>query len=110
MIELTIFGILSSVFAEVVTAINKKLSGTVLKGDAAFLIVLALSFVGAFIKMALAPGFMWISLTDYSTFGQTFGTIFAASQVYFYFIVQKLNLDVSSTPTLPAPATTTPTI
>lgn len=96
MITATIFGILASVFGEVITAINKKLSGTVVAGDASFLMVLAISFVGAVIKEIITPGFTWSMFTDWQSLGQTFGTIFAASQVYFYFVTQKLNLDVTA--------------
>lgn len=91
---LILLGIVSSVVAEIVTAINKKLSGTVLKGDAAFLLVFAISFVGAFVKEITMPGFTWAMLGDWQTLATTFGEIFTVSQVYFMFIMQKLNLDV----------------
>jgi hypothetical protein len=98
MITSTILGILSSTVAEIVTALNKKLNGTVLAGDAAFLIALFVSLVGAVAKTMIAPGFTWSMLTDWATIGTTFGGIFAVSQVYFVFIVKKLNLDVPATP------------
>lgn len=93
---ITLLGIVTSVFAEVVTALNKKLNGTVLQGDAAFLIVFLLSFLGAIVHEVIAPGFTLSALLDVNTLMSTFAEIFGVSQVYFYFVMQKLNLDVQA--------------
>lgn len=103
MVLTTLLGILSSVAAEVITALNKKLKGTVLEGDAAFLLVFGISFIGAAIKEVITPGFTWPKLLDLNALGSTFAEIFAVSQVYFMFVMKKLHLDVGS-PELPPPA------
>lgn len=89
-----LLGIISSTLAEVVTALNKKLQGTVLQGDAAFLIVFAISLVGAVAKEVFMPGFAWVDLRNVQQLTATFAEIFSTSQVYFIFVVQKLDLDV----------------
>ena len=97
-----LLGIISSTVAEIVTALNKKLSGTVLQGDAAFLIAFAVAIVGAVVKEVTAPGFTLPALTDWNTLTTDFAQIFSISQVYFIFVTKKLNLDVSGANTLPA--------
>ena len=93
-----LLGIISSTLAEVVTAINKRLQGTVLQGDAAFLIAFGMAMVGAIAKEVMAPGFTIGDLTNWQSLVQTFGEVFAVSQVYFIFVVEKLHLDVQSAP------------
>ena len=107
-----LLGILSSVAAEVVTALNKKLQGTVLSGDAAFIIVFGISIVGAVIKEIVTPGFTWPALTDYATLTSDFAQVFAVSQLYFIFVMKKLSLDipVTQTNTIVAPASTSTSI
>lgn len=96
MLTTIILGILSSSIAEIVTALNKKLDGTVLKGDAAFLVALAMALPVALLKEILMPHFTFADLTNYTKLVADFSEVFAISQVYFMFVVQKLNLDVSS--------------
>lgn len=95
-----LFGIISSIAAEIVTALNKKLQGTVLQGDAAFLIAFGMALPAAVLKEILAPGFVWSDLTNYAKLMTDFSEVFTVSQVYFLFIVQKLNLDVKPTPVI----------
>jgi hypothetical protein len=105
-----LLGILSSTFAEVITAINKRLQGTLLQGDGAFLVAFGLALPAAALKEVLMPGFEWQTLLSWPTLVSNFTEIFAVSQVYFLFVAQKLNLDVgvaSPNPTVgPAPAST----
>lgn len=111
-LELTILlGILSSVAAEIVTAINKKLTGTVLEGDGAFLLAFGLSIVGAGIAEVMTPGFTLASLLDWPTLVARFSEAFAISQLFFVFITKKLNLDVTHSSAIgpAAPATTATT-
>jgi len=89
-----LIGILSSTAAEFVTALNKKLQGTLLQGDAAFLIAFGMALPAAAIKEVLTPGFAWSDLTNLATMAKDFGEVFAVSQVYFVIVVKKLNLDV----------------
>lgn len=95
-----LFGIISSIAAEIVTALNKKLQGTVLQGDAAFLIAFGMALPAAVLKEILAPGFVWSDLMNYAKLMTDFSEVFTVSQVYFLLIVQKLNLDVKPTPVI----------
>lgn len=96
MIISLLLGILSSVVAEVVTWVNKKLANTTLKGDGAFLLALVVSFIIALVKQIALHGLVSIDINHLSALGATFSEVFAASQVWFYWIVQKFNLDVPS--------------
>lgn len=89
-----LLGIATSMIAEVVAAINKKLSNTPLKGDGAFLVAFALALIGSVAKEVAMPGFTWSALTDWGNMSATFSEVFAVSQVYFLFVVKKLNLDI----------------
>lgn len=110
-----LLGILSSTAAEVVTALNKKLQGTLLQGDAAFLIAFGMALPAAFLKEVLTPGFAWSDFFNLAKVGTDFAEIFAISQVYFLFVVQKLNLDIGpsnavvTTTTTVAPTAPSPT-
>lgn len=90
MLTTMITGVLASVAAEVVTWLNKKLSNTVLKGKAAFLLALAVAFVAAFIKVSMAPGFVF----SWTALGAEFSEVWAVSQIFFTFVVEYLGLDV----------------
>lgn len=94
MVTIILLGILTSVISEAVTALNKKLQGTVLQGNAAFLITFVIAFLGAFIKEVTAPGFTWSQFGDYNAIATTLGEVFTISQLYFVLIVKKLGLDV----------------
>ena len=95
-----LLGILSSTAAEIVTALNKKLQGTLLQGDAAFLIAFGMALPAAAVKEVLTPGFSWSDLTNLTMMARDFGEVFTVSQVYFLIVVQKLGLDVQgATPT-----------
>lgn len=94
-----LLGIISSTVAEIVTALNKKLAGTLLKGDGAFIVAFALALIAAVVKEITAPGFQFSQLGNWQQLSATFGEVFTVSQLYFLFVVKKLNLDVGSTPT-----------
>lgn len=85
-----LLGIVSSVVAEFITFVNKKLSGTVLKGNGAFLVIFAIALIGAAIKQATSG----IQIANLNDFIYQFGIIFSASQVYFTLIATKLGLVV----------------
>lgn len=91
-----LLGILSSVFTEVITALNHKLQNTVLKGKAAFLLSFTVAMVLALIKTFTAPDFSWSILHNWTQLVATFTSIFGISQVYFLLVVKNLNLDVSA--------------
>lgn len=104
MITTIIIGILSSSAAELVTALNKRLQGTVLQGEAAFLIALGTALVGGAIKVFYVDGTPLPSITDWSSWQAlypAFTEVWTVSQIYFLYVTQKLNLDVSSVPTPP---------
>lgn len=96
MLVTILIGIISSTAAEVATAINKKLQGTVLKGNGAFLVAFAAAIVGALFVTITKPGFQFGDLTNWQNLIATFSQVFTVSQVYFLLIAQRLGLDLSS--------------
>ncbi len=89
-----LLGILSSVFAEIVVSLNKKLKGTVLQGDAAFLLAFGMAIVASVFTQATTNGISVSTFTNTSALIQTFTSIFTISQLYFLFIVRKLRVSV----------------
>lgn len=89
-----LLGILSSVATDVVAALNLKLKGTVLEGDAAFLVAFGIAFPLALVKEMLAPAFHFADLTNLTILAQNFSEVFAVSQAYFYLIAKQLNLRI----------------
>lgn len=87
--ETIALGIGSSIAAEIVFWLNKKLSGTVLKGTGAFLFATAVAFVVALVKV----GFSGVNFS-WSELGAFFSQVFTVSQVWFYLITSKLGLVV----------------
>lgn len=83
-----ILGIATSIAAELVTWLNKKLDGTVLKGDAAFFIAAVVAFIAAAVKLFLVPN---VSFQDFLT---GFAQIWAVSQGFFLIVIQLFGLDV----------------
>lgn len=96
-IILTILGVLSSVAAEIVTALNKKLTGTVLQGDGAFIVAFSLAVLAAVGKVAILPLIPQHIVTDLLG---TAAAIFSVSQIYFKLIVSKLGLDIQTDTTV----------
>lgn len=94
MLTTILLGIGSSIASEIVTWLNKKLQGTVLKGDGAFILTFAIALAGALIKQMTTPGFELSDIKDYAALSQTFGEIFTVSQVYFVFVAKKLGIEV----------------
>jgi hypothetical protein len=86
-------GVLSSLVAEVITWINKKLSGTVLKGDGAFLLAAFVALIGGAFQVWHAG----IPLTNLDALWVSFVQIWAVSQVFFLGVVQMFGLDVQPT-------------
>ena len=93
----TLLGIGVSLFSELVTWLNKKLTGTVIQGDAAFIIVLVLSIVVAVVKtvvLPLLPSSYMVSM------GLLFAEVFASSQIFFKLFSSKVGLVVSDPTTV----------
>lgn len=88
---ITLVAIGSSVLTELITWINKKLDGTPLKGNGAFLVVFFLSIFGAAIKMFYFDHVAF----SLSTLVAQAGEIFSVSQLYFTFIASKFGLTVA---------------
>ena len=86
-------GVLSSVIAEVITWLNSKLSGTVLKGDGAFLLATVVAIICGFVKV----WYSGVPFTNVTNLWVTFAQVWTASQAFFVIIVQTFNLDVKST-------------
>lgn len=90
----TVFlGLVSTIATEVLTWVNKKLSGTVLVGKGAWLLSAIIAILIASVKV-LHSGLP----TNWQVFSTECATIWALSQIYFTFVIQYLNLDVPSTP------------
>lgn len=106
---------LTSHLTEVVVAINKKLQGTLLQGNAAFLLALGTAFVASLVKVFYFDGTPLPALADLETWraiAPQFAMIWTVMQVYFLYIMQDLGLDVGGsntnvTTTTIAPADTT---
>lgn len=88
-------GILSSIATEIITWLNKSLSGTVLQGDGAFIVATIVSFAIATITVVSVPGFHlstnWQGLVGF------FSVVFTSAQIWFVLVAKKLGLDVSHT-------------
>lgn len=83
-------GVLSSLVAEFVSWLNKKLSGTPLHGDGAFLFA-------AFTALVISSVQVWhsgIPLTDLTAVWVYFTQVWAVSQVVFLGVIQLFKLDV----------------
>jgi len=90
-------GVLSSTLAEGVTALNKRLQGTVLAGDAAFLIATGIAFLGGIAKVFWHDGNPLPAVTDFKSWqllAPAFTEIWTISQMYFMLVTSKLNLSV----------------
>lgn len=83
-------GVLASVAAEIITWINKKLTGTLLQGDGAFLLAAGVALIGGAIKV-YSTG---VPLTDLGALWASFTQVWAVSTVFFLGVVQVLGLDV----------------
>ena len=90
-VTIGLLGIASSIVAELITYVNKKLTGTLLQGNGAFLVILAIALIGAFVKIAFTQGITVLSIQDVA---QQFAYIFTVSQAYFVLIATKLGITV----------------
>jgi len=88
----SLLGIGSSVAAELVTFLNKKLTGTVLQGNGAFVVAFLAAVLGAGVKVAYNGGY---SLSGVAGLSNAFAQVFAVSQIYFYLVAKTFNLKVS---------------
>lgn len=82
-------GVLSSIVAELITWINKKLSGTVLNGKGAFILAFIVAVVGAIVKI-----FFIDHAASWSNFWEEVPKIWTIAQLFFVAIVEGLKLDV----------------
>lgn len=104
MITTILFGILTSTLSEIITAFNKKLSGTVLKGDGAFIIALVIALVGGSVKVFYVDGTPLptsLSYVSLKALWPAFAQVWTVSQIYFLYVTQKLNMDVPTPPSAP---------
>ncbi len=76
---------------EIITWLNLKLQGTVLRGDAAFLLAFFVSIAAAFVKLYLLP------TETFQVFLSNAALIWAASQIFFICFIQLFKLDVNYT-------------
>lgn len=109
MITTILLGIVSSTVAEIVTAINKKLQGTVLQGTAAFLLALLFALIGGAIKVFYIDAVPFPTLGDFTAWKSlypAFAEVWTISQIYFLIVTKNLNLDVQA-PKVLTPSTMT---
>jgi hypothetical protein len=90
-----LLGVAASIATEVVTWLNARLNGTVLKGDGAFILAAIVALVASVGKLVLSGG----NLSDLPT---DFATVWATSQVFFMVVMQALNLDIPSSTKTPS--------
>lgn len=89
MITAGLIGIGAALITEAIAWVNKKLNNTPIQGQGAFLVVLGVSFVGALlVAFFQQAGISWTIL------GVNFATVFATSQVFFYWIMKTTGLTV----------------
>lgn len=90
-LSILVFGLASSIVSEVIVWLNKKFSGTVLTGDASWLLAAVVAIIAATVQV------LWSGLpTNWVQFTTECATIWTVSQVFFVWIVQQFNLDVQS--------------
>lgn len=93
MLTTLVLGLATTLIAELITWLNKELSNTVLKGDAAWLLAAIVAVLAACIKVFWFGGGV---PADWPTFLADLATIWSISQVFFLWVVQRFNIDVSS--------------
>jgi branched-subunit amino acid transport protein len=93
MLTTILLGIVASLVAEFVTWLNKKLSGTVIQGQGAFLFSLVIAFAIAVIEVLIRHFNI-----DVSGFLALATSIFGVAQVWFYLIAKNLGLTVQASP------------
>ncbi len=91
-----LIGIASSIAAEIITWINSKLSGTVLKGDGALVFAVVIAFIGAVVKIYLVPNSSFHEVLTSAS------EIWAVSQIFFFGVIRLLGLDIKDTSVTPA--------
>lgn len=89
-LTLLFVGIAASLFTEVATWLNLKLSATVLKGDGAFLLAAIVALAFAIVQFFATGG------GTLSTFVSHFTEIWASSTAFFLVILQTCGIDVSA--------------
>lgn len=103
-------GILTSHLTEVVVALNKRLQGTLLQGDGAFLLAGGMALIASLVKVFYIDGTPLPAFADYATWkaiAPTFAEVWTVMQVYFLYVVQNLGLSVKQSTVVNAPATGT---
>lgn len=88
--EIAILGILSSIATELITLLNKKLTGTVFQGNAALLLSIVFAFLAGLYRV-MTSGMVMVNFGDIiAVFVQAFGY----SQLYFQTIATWFGLQV----------------
>lgn len=97
MITTILLGIVTSLAADLVSWMNKKLEGTVLRGNAAFVISLIAAFVGGSVKVFWFDGQplpSFADLSSWSAVSAAFAQVWVVSQVYFTIVMKTLGVRV----------------
>ncbi len=94
MLETLVLGVAASFVSEAITWVNARLSGTVLKGDGAWIVAGVVALVASLFKVFYLDG---ASVPhDLPTLFTDLGLIWAVSQVFFVWVVSRFNLDVKT--------------
>lgn len=84
--SIALLGLITSILTSIVKWLNTRLENTPLKGNAAVLVSVLISFLGA-------VGYMYwndtLNLSNKLEFTKTFTMIFATADLYYRFIVEK---------------------
>ena len=93
--NIILISIILSESQKIISAINKKLQGTTIEGQAGFILSISLALIVAAIKIF----FIDHQVINWNNFGSVFSEVWAMSQIYFKLITQKLNLNIPSSST-----------
>lgn len=83
-----LLGLASSIVAELISWLSKKLQGTPLQGSASFIVAAVIAFIGAGVKLAIDGG--------QGNLFADFSYVFSVSEVYFNLVAKNLGLTVSA--------------
>lgn len=93
MILSILIGFGSSIVTEVITWINKKITGTAFQGQGAFLFSFSIAIVLAFLKVIVLP---LVPASFVQNFLLEVSLVFAASQVFFQWVIKLFSLNVDA--------------
>ena len=108
-----LLGLIAPFLTELVTAFNKKLTGTLLAGDAAYILSAIVAVVLAIGQVVFMPTFSFSSLASWGALLTTASVVWTLSQGFYKMLIKYPGMNVKADiPPAPAPVsnvvTTTP--